>query len=262
MENTMRSPLGFIGAGNLTNFVTTGLCSSADPLSGILIADIVPSRTAAIAAKFPTQISIAENNQSLVDDCDTVLLAIRPIDTALVLKDLRFRPEQTIISVIALKTLAELKSLVAPCQNIVRVMPMPPVQEHLGTIPYYPQNQQVQSILERLAQPLLMQTEEDLNVITAVTGLLAPFYLLLDHTASWAVARGVRPDIAQTFTVNMFHSLAEMSRKPGTDLKEMIREAATPGGLNEQSTKFLTMSGAYEPFLTVLEDLLKRIATK
>jgi pyrroline-5-carboxylate reductase len=262
MENTMRSPLGFIGAGNLTNFVTTGLCSSANPLSGILIADIVPSRTAAIAAKFPTQISIAENNQSLIDACDTVLLAIRPIDTALVLKDLRFRPEQTIISVIALKTLAELENLVAPCQNIVRVMPMPPVQEHLGTIPYYPQNQQVQSILERLAQPLLMQTEEDLNVITAVTGLLAPFYLLLDHTASWAVAHGVRPDIAQTFTVNMFHSLAEMSRKPGTDLKEIIREAATPGGLNEQSTKFLTMSGAYEPFLTVLEDLLKRIATE
>jgi pyrroline-5-carboxylate reductase len=258
----MRSPLGFIGAGSLTNFVTMGLCTSTNPLSGILIADIDPTRTAAIAAKFPTQISVAENNQSLVDACDTVLLAILPIHTAQVLKDLRFRPEQTIISVIALKTVAELESLVAPCQNIVRVMPLPPVQEHLGTIPYYPQNQQVQSLLERLAQPLLMQTEEDLNVITAATGLLAPFYMLLDHTASWAVEHGVQPDTAQAFTVNMFHSLAAMSRKPGTDLKEMIREAATPGGLNEQSTKFLTESEAYEPFRTVLEDLLKRITTQ
>ncbi len=57
-------------------------------------------------------ISVAENNQSLVDACDTVLLAILPIHTAQVLKDLRFRPEQTIISVIALKTVAELESLV------------------------------------------------------------------------------------------------------------------------------------------------------
>jgi len=258
----MRVPLGFIGSGSLTNFVTTGLCTSTNPLPDILIADIDPARTAVIAEKFPEQIRVAENNQSLVDACDIVLLAILPIHTAQVLKDLRFRPEQTIISVIALKTLAELESLVAPCQNIVRVMPLPTVQDHLGTIPYYPQDKKVQSLLERLAHPLLMQTEEDINVITAVTGLLAPFYMLLDHTASWAVENGVQPDTAQTFTVNMFHSLAAMASRPEADLKEMIREAATPGGLNEQSTKFLTESEAYEPFRTVLGDLLKRITSQ
>ena len=257
----MRAPLGFIGSGSLTNFVTTGLCTSTNPLDEILIADIDPARTTAIAEKFPARIKVVESNQALVDACDIIVLAVLPVHANQVLENLRFRPDQTIISVIALKTLAELESLAAPCRNIVRIMPLPTVQDHVGTIPYYPHNEKVKGILERLAPPLLMETEGDINVITAVTGLVAPFYMLLDHAASWAAENGVQPDIAQTYTVNMFHSLATLTSKPSTDLKEMIREAASPGGLNEQSTKFLTENGAYEPFRTVLDALLKRITT-
>ena len=258
----MKAPLGFIGSGSLTNFVTTGLCTSSNPLEEIWIADIDPTRTAAIAEKFPARIKVAESNQALVDGCDIVVLAILPVHTNKVLENLRFRPDQTIISVIALKTLAELESLAAPCQNIVRIMPLPTVQEHMGTIPYYPHNEKVKRILERLAPPLLMQTEGDINVITAVTGLVAPFYMLLDHTASWAAENGVPPEIAQTYTVNMFHSLAALTSKPGTDLKAMIHEAASPGGLNEQSSKFLSENKAYEPFRAILGALLERITAQ
>lgn len=254
--------LGFIGAGNLATFVSTGLCREPNPWGKLMVTDIDMRKAESLAAKFPKHISLAKSNQELVDACELVLLAIRPQDAAEILTKIKFRPNQTILSVIALKTLAELKEWVAPCQNIVRMLPLPPSQDHLGSVPYYPANAVVENLLPHLGKGLLLNSEDDLNIITAITGFIAPFYTLMDTIAEWAVGHGVKPEVAQSYSVSMFQSLATMADKPGINLKEMIHEAATPGGLNEYANATLLANNSFKPFSQVLEDLLQRVNKK
>ena len=258
----MSTSIGFIGSGNLTAFLTTGFCNAKTPLDNLWITDIDPKRTERIASKFPKQIKIAKDNQSLVDKCQIVILALRPNDVKAALQNLNFGSAHNVISAVALMRLKELQDLLAPCTNIVRIMPLPPVQEHLGTIPYYPENIKVRNILEKLAIPLRMETEDNLNVITAVTCLVAPFYTLLNQTKNWAVEHSVHPETAQSFTVNMFHSLAAISKKSNMDLNDMVNEALTPGGLNEQATNYLNALNSFEPFKDILDIIMQRLENK
>ena len=257
----MLPTIGFLGSGSLTKFLTKGFCTSDNFQNPVFVSDIDLNQATTVASHFPKQISIAENNQKLLDSCKFVVLAVRPQHVEQALEGLNFYAEHIVISAIALKTIEKLKKLVDPCLNIVRIMPLPPVQEHIGTIPYFPQNLEVRTLLEHLSLPLLMETEDNLNIITAVTGLVAPFYTLLNQIKIWAAEHNVPPETAQVFIVNMFHSLAATCRDSKTDLNEIIEDAATPGGLNEQGVKYLTENNAFEHFKDLLDIILKRINT-
>jgi len=55
---------------------------------------------AELAARYP-DVRIASDNQAVLDECDTVMLAVRPQIAHEVLPQLRFRREHHLISLIA-----------------------------------------------------------------------------------------------------------------------------------------------------------------
>jgi pyrroline-5-carboxylate reductase len=55
------------------------------------------------------KIIIAKNNQQIVDQCDWIFLSVTPTVGEKIIKDLKFKSKQTIISFISTITLAQLK---------------------------------------------------------------------------------------------------------------------------------------------------------
>ncbi|MCB2215759.1 MAG: NAD(P)-binding domain-containing protein [Desulfobulbaceae bacterium] len=255
----MLPTVGFLGSGSLTKFFTKGLCTSEKFKNPVLVSDIDLNQAKNVASKFPKQIRITENSQEMLDNCKIVVLAVRPQHVEQALKGLNFQANHIVLSAIAMITIEKLKSLVLPCSNVIRIMPLPPVQEHLGAIPYFPQNSETRTLLEHLSIPLLMDTEDNFNIITSITALTAPFYTLLNHIKIWATQHNVPSETAQVFILNMFYSLAATCRGSEIDLNEIIEESATPGGLNEQGVKYLIEHNAFEPFKDLLEIILKRL---
>ena len=89
--------LGFIGTGKIASSVITGISKSKISYKKIVISP----RNRSISQKLKRQfkkVSIAKNNQEIVSSCNWVFLAVTPPVGHKIIKDLKFRSSQTIVS--------------------------------------------------------------------------------------------------------------------------------------------------------------------
>ena len=103
--------LGFIGTGKIASSVITGICNSKIKFNKILISPRNKIIAKNLKRKFKN-IVIAKNNQEIVDNCNWVFLSITPTVGDKIIKDLNFRPSQTVISFISTITLSQLKKAI------------------------------------------------------------------------------------------------------------------------------------------------------
>ena len=104
--------LGFIGTGKISSSVITGICNSNISYKKI----IVSSRNLKIAKhlkkKFKKIFYSKKDNQEIINSCDWIFLAVTPSVGEKIIKHLKFRSNQTIISFISTITLSELKKMI------------------------------------------------------------------------------------------------------------------------------------------------------
>src|ERR1700736_1555768 len=82
--------LGFIGTGEITSSIVTGLCSSVTMPHSIRLSP----RNTAIAKKLANRfngVSISSGNQEVLDHCDTIVIAVRPQVARDVLSELHYQ---------------------------------------------------------------------------------------------------------------------------------------------------------------------------
>jgi pyrroline-5-carboxylate reductase len=92
----MNRTWGIIGAGQLDACMAKGIHRPQAPLK-LCLSPCSELRARALTATFP--VTVAENNQAVVDSADHVVLAARPKVIAEIARDLRFRPGQVIVSI-------------------------------------------------------------------------------------------------------------------------------------------------------------------
>ena len=123
--------LGFIGTGKIASSVITGICNSKISFSRILISPRNKDIASSLKKKFK-KIIIAKNNQEIADNCNWVFLSITPLVGEKIIKNLKFKSNQTIISFISTITLLELKKAIKVKAKIVRAIPLPPISLKKG----------------------------------------------------------------------------------------------------------------------------------
>ena len=87
--------IGFIGTGKIASSVITGICSSKISFNKIWISPRNKIIAANLKKKFK-KVIIAKTNQEIVDNCNWVFLSITPMVAQKVIKNLKFKPSQTI----------------------------------------------------------------------------------------------------------------------------------------------------------------------
>ncbi|MDA9072035.1 NAD(P)-binding domain-containing protein, partial [Candidatus Pelagibacter sp.] len=141
--------LGFIGTGKIASSVITGICTSKISFKKILIS----ARNKPIAIKLKKKfkkVEIAKNNQEIVNECNWVFLSITPIVGKKIIKQLKFRDNQTIISFISTITLAQLKKFIKVKAKIIRAIPLPPISLKKGPVPICPPNKKVKFFFNKI----------------------------------------------------------------------------------------------------------------
>jgi pyrroline-5-carboxylate reductase len=257
MEPFKPSVIGFIGTGNIASALVAGFASNERP-PAVLVSPRSYEKSAALAARFDN-VSVAPDNQAVVDGADTIFLCVRPPAAKDVLSALRFRTDQRVVSLVATWSLADLRPLLNPVQKVVRAVPLPPAARCLGAVPYCPDHSFARPLLAEIGKPLPLETERQLDVICTVTALIAPFYALMASVGGWAAENGVEPATAAEYTAAMFHALAALALEGAPDrFARLAEEAATPGGLNEQAVARLRQAGFYAEVRDALDAILKR----
>ena len=251
--------LGFIGTGKITSSVVTGICRSNLSFKKILLSP----RNRDIAKKIKKnfkKVSIAKNNQEILNSCNWIFLAVTPTVGRKIIKDLQFKSSHTVISFISTMTLPQLRKTIKVRAEIIRAIPLPPISIRKGPVPIFPPNKKVKNFFNKLGTTVEINNEKLSKNFWSTSGMMAPFYELLSTMSNWLVKRGVKIDKAQKYITSLFVALSEdavvNSKK---DLKYLVKESQTPRGLNEQGVKELRKSGFYRSTEKTLNSILKRL---
>ena len=251
--------LGFIGTGKITSAVITGICSSNISYKKIIISHRNKSISSTLKKKFK-KITISKDNQEIVNTCDWIFLSVIPTVGEKIIKDLKFRSSQIIISFISTITLAQLKKVIKVKAKIIRAIPLPPISLKKGPVPICPPNKKVKDFFNKIGTTVEIKNEKSSINFWTTSGMMAPFYELLRIMTDWLVKRGVKRDNAQKYITSLFLALSEdavvNSKK---DLKYLVKESQTPKGLNEQGVKELTKAGFYKSLEKTLNSIRKRL---
>ena len=151
--------LGFIGTGKIASSVITGISKSKISYKKIVISP----RNRSISQKLKRQfkkVSIAKNNQEIASSCNWVFLAVTPPVGHKIIKDLKFRSSQTIVSFISTMTLSQLKKAIKVKAKIVRAIPLPPISLRKGPVPIFPPNKKVKNFFNKLGTTVEIGNEK------------------------------------------------------------------------------------------------------
>ena len=251
--------LGFVGTGKIASSVITGICTSKILFTKILISPRNKTIADSLKKKFK-KVIIAKNNQDLVDSCNWIFLSVTPTVGQEIIKKIKFRSNQTIISFISTITLAQLKKAIKVKAKIVRAIPLPPISLKKGPVPICPPNKKVKEFFNKIGTTIEIKDEKSSINFWSTSGMMAPFYELLRVMTDWLVKRGVKQNNAQKYITSLFLALSEDAvANSKKDLKYLVRESQTPKGLNEQGVKELTKAGFYKSLEKTLNSIHKRL---
>ena len=250
--------IGFIGSGQITKAVIEGIISSKLNITKIYISKRNKKVSRNLKAK-SKRIIILNDNQDIIDKSSWIFLAVTPDVGNKILYKLKFYKNKMIISFISTINMTQLKKITGLKKNIVRVIPLPPIALCKGPVPIYPPNTKVKKFFDKLGTTVQINNENlSLNFWTT-SAMMAPFYEILYTLSNWLVKNGIKKDNAQKYISYLFNALSEDALKYKKNLKKLVKQSQTPGGLNEQAVNDLRKAGFYNLLEKTSNKIIKRL---
>jgi len=251
--------LGFIGTGKIASSVIIGICKSKIKYKQIIISYRNKKTSLSLKKKFK-RIIISKTNQEIIDKSDWIFLSVTPTVGEKIIKDLKFRSNQKVISFISTITLSQLKKMIKKKIDIVRAIPLPPISMKEGPVPICPPNKKVKAFFDKLGSTVEIKNEKLSINFWSTSGLMAPYYNMLDTISVWLNKKGVKKLDAQKYVTSLFLALSKDAVINSTkDLKLLIKESQTPKGLNEQGLNEMIKKDVYKSVASTLDSIHKRL---
>ncbi|WP_071131071.1 pyrroline-5-carboxylate reductase [Enterococcus timonensis] len=229
--------IGFIGTGNMSKQIITGLLNKNFPHENIFCS----------AKHFDTlkifteqhHLVALENNIEVVKAADLIFIAVHPETASEVLAEIApfVNPEeQTIISLMTGLTLEQLAGWIGPVK-LVRIMPNLNVAVNLGSIAYCfnaeldsEDQKEVLELLQLLGSTYPL-AEKDFSTFVALAGSSPAFvYMFIDALARSAVKYGLPKDLATTIAAEVVAGSGVLAKNSGKIPWQLVDEVSSPGG--------------------------------
>jgi len=256
--------LGFIGTGQITTAIVTGLCTceNGGNQNNIWVSPRNTEKSAALANAYDT-VQVGKDNQEVVDNGDMVFLAVLPQHKEKILTPLHFRADQLIVHIMAATHLEEIKPFVSPATQIVRAVPLPCAAIHAGPVALYPAegeaSRTVSTLFSRLGSVIPLADESQLDTLAVITALMAPYYAMVETITAWAQAQGIARKDAAAYTASMFEALSKIVQSADDgDAARLAKECMTPGGLNELAMQVMDAKGGFAHVQAALDAVKNR----
>ena len=164
--------LGFIGTGKIASSVIIGICKSKIKYKQIIISYRNKKTSLSLKKKFK-RIIISKTNQEIIDKSDWIFLSVTPTVGEKIIKDLKFRSNQKVISFISTITLSQLKKMIKKKIDIIRAIPLPPISMKEGPVPICPPNKKVKAFFDKLGSTVEIKNEKLSINFWSTSGMMA-----------------------------------------------------------------------------------------
>lgn len=253
--------LGFIGTGEITASIVTGL-SSFGTTNAIWLSPrnaVIANR---LAARFPGT-TVASSNQEVLDCTDRIVIGVRPAVAREVLSGLRFRADHQVISLVSALSLKNLRELVSPAERISRAVPLPSAVKRLSPTAIYPASSAADELFSAVGTVFPVEHEQEFEAICATTATIATYYAFNETIASWLEKEGVPALQARDYVARLFLGVTTGAvEAPDRSFQSLSANHATTGGINEQFLKYMVERGLLTRVSEGLDEILHRISAK
>ncbi|GAW48137.1 MULTISPECIES: NAD(P)-binding domain-containing protein [unclassified Nocardioides] len=249
---------GVLGVGSIAAAVVVGLCEGVEQPPDVVLSPRNAGRAADLAARFDT-VTVAADNQAVVDGADVVLVAVLPQQVAAVLGDLEFADRHAVVSVVAGVSLDDLRRWVAPATRVARSVPLPAVARREGVTPVFPPLPEAVTLFDGLGGAIAVEDAAAYEALTVSSATVAAHYAFLGAIADWLVGHGISEAQARRYVAATYVGAAESLRADPVDFDALIAEVATPGGLNERFARRLREAGALDAVGAGMDEVLARL---
>lgn len=245
-----KTRIAFIGAGNMAASLIGGLRAQGLEAAQIRASDPGAEQRAKVSAEHG--IALFENNADAIDGADVVVLSVKPQAMKAVCEALKpsLKPGQLVVSIAAGITCASMNNWLG-AQPIVRCMPNTPALLRQGVSGLYAtaevsaeQRQQAEQLLSAVGIALWLDSEAQLDAVTAVSGSgPAYFFLLIEAMTAAGEKLGLSREVASKLTLQTALGAAHMAVSSDVDAAELRRRVTSPNGTTEAAIKSFQADG-------------------
>ncbi len=251
---------GFIGTGALTSAIVTGLQSDADNSVSVVLSPRNEKIAAGLASRY-AGVRAAPDNQAVLDDCDTIMLAVRPQISHEVLSELQFRRSHRVVSLIATMSREEIAALIGPADHVTKALPMPMIAHRQGATIICPSDPGIAAFFRRLGKVIEVEDSGESDALSVVTATFATYFKYLDTIHGWLKGHGVAEANARDYIATLFKALANApDTTPDAGFIHLAEAYATRGGINEQILREVTARNVFDVFSESLDSVYRRIS--
>lgn len=257
--------IGFIGGGNMSRSLIGGLIASGTPASRISVYDTDAERLTSLEREY--KVHAARDNQQIVDECEVVLLAVKPQVMKSVLSDLKLadRAATLFITIAAGIRTTSLQTWLGQPVAIVRAMPNTPALVQSGATALFAttgvsanQRDTAESILRGVGLTLWVNEEQQMDAVTALSGSgPAYIFLIMEAMQQAACKLGLEAETARLLTVQTVFGAAKLALEIEEDSTILRQRVTSPGGTTEKAVEVFQANGLdalFEKALTAARD--------
>ena len=236
--------LAFIGAGNMGGAILRGLIRQGYPASSIIATGRDLQRLQALATE--TGIRVTDNNIEAIEQAEVVILGVKPQMMKAVcepLAEVVQRRQPLLISIAAGLQVESLESWLGGSLPLVRSMPNTPSLVGAGIAGLYAnsrvtaeQKSWVETISKAVGQAVWVDSEQQLDAVTAISGSGPAYYFLFTEALAQAGEQlGLTPELALQLARQTAAGAGRMLETTDDLPAELRRKVTSPGGTTEQA---------------------------
>lgn len=258
--------IGFIGGGQMGSAIIGGLLNGClFESQDIYVMDILQEKLEYLKNKYNI-INSSSNRDTgygyLIDNCDIILLAIKPQSLQEVLeslKDLNWKDNHIVVSIVGGAKTSTIERVIKEVP-VIRVIPNTPMLVNVGASGVskgkYAKDDDV-ALVNKLFSALgvsFIVSENLIDPITAVSGAGPAYvYMLIEAMADGGVEMGLTREIAQTLAAQTVMGAAKMILETGEHPGKLKDNVCSPGGCTIAGVRALEKGGFRGTIMDAIE---------
>ena len=240
--------LAILGCGHMGRALVSALLRRGTRPEELHVAERSAAARALLAREFA--VSAVSDAREAVEGASVIVLAVKPAELGLLLRSLQEPLKSSsplIISIAAGVRIAALKKWCGAAAHLMRAMPNRAAFVGAGITGVYapPQlspsdRQQAQHILSALGEVVWVESEEALDVVTALSASgPAYFFLLTEAMREASVQLGLSRDAADRLAAGALYGAGQLIHAGDADPARLRAEVTSKGGTTEAALREL-----------------------
>ena len=248
----------FIGGGNMAKALIGGLISKGVNNRDIKVID--PDAKARKECESLYELKTFTNHKNSGCDANVTILAVKPNLVHDALTSFKPKDRSVLVSVAAGIKISTLEKLLGPNKPIVRSMPNTPALVGKGAT-VVKSNTNVNEDQKKMVEDLFgavgivrwMESEEDLDAVTAISGSgPAYFFLFAELIEKAATQIGLEKKLARERSLQTFYGSALLLENSSDSAKTLREKVTSPGGTTEKALAYLETNNLYSLLLEAI----------